>query len=180
MSVTRTQKEEVVAFLTEKLEDTPSLYVTDYKGLSVEELGQLRQILRQVGVEYRVVKNTLLKRAMENAGGYDAAFEYLSGPTAVAISVEPSAAARAIRVFRKKSDQELPHLKAAIVGGVLFEGNQIDTLASLKSREELLGEVVTLILSPIQNVVSALESTGSNLLAIVESLQKKKRGLDSR
>ncbi len=173
MPVTRAQKEEVVALLSEKLEETPSVYVTDYKGLNVEEVGQLRQILREAGVEYRVVKNTLLKRAMQSTGGYDAAFDYLSGPTAVAISVEPSAAARAIKTFRKKSNQNLPELRAAIVDGVLYEGNQIDVLASLKSKEELLGEVVTLLLSPIQNVVSALESQGSSLMAILEALQNR-------
>ena len=173
MSVTRAQKEAVVSLLTEKLEDKPSVYVTDYKGLDVEEISQLRQTFREAGVEYRVVKNTLLKRAMENTGGYDAAFEYLSGPTAVAISVQPSAAARAIKTFRKRSDQALPELKAAIVEGILFKGDQLDELASLKTREELLGEVVTLLLSPIQAVASAVESQGSNLHAILESLQNR-------
>ncbi len=171
MPVTRAQKEEEVAFLTERLKEKPSVYVTDYKGLNVEEVSQLRQVLREAGVEYRVVKNTLLKRAMEGTGGYDDAVDYLSGPTAVAISVEPSAAARAIKLFRKKNDQDLPKLKAAIVDGVLFEGDQIDTLASLKSKEELLGEVVTLLLSPVQNIVSAIESQGSHLIAILNSLQ---------
>ena len=173
MSVTRAQKEEIVERFTEKLAEQPSVYVTDYKGLKVEEISQLRQILREAGVEYQVVKNTLLKRAMENAGGYDATFDHLSGPTAVAISVEPSAAARAIKTFRKKSNQTLPELKAAIVDGTLFVGDQIDTLVNLKSKDELLGEVVTLLLSPMQNVVSAIQSQGSNLLAILESLQKR-------
>jgi len=173
MSVTKAQKEAAVEFLTEKLEGNPPLYVTDYKGLNVEEISQLRQLLREAGVEYRVVKNTLLKRAMENIGGYDQAFDYLSGPTAVAISTEPNAAAKAIKAFRKKSDQKLPELKAAIVDGVLFTGNQIDELASLKNKGEILGEVVTLLISPIQNVVSTLESQGSNLMAILESLQNR-------
>lgn len=173
MSVTRTQKEEIVALITEKLAGHPSVYVTDYKGLNVEEVSQLRQILREAGVEYRVVKNTLLKRAMKNTGGYDAAFDYLSGPTAVAISAEPSAAARAIKMFRGKSNQTLPQLRAAIVDGTLFEGDQIDALVTLKSKDELLGEVVTLLLSPVQNVVSAIQSRGPNLLAILESLQKR-------
>ncbi len=173
MSVTRAQKEEVVSSLTEKLEDNPSVYVTDYKGLNVEEVSQLRQILREAGVEYRVVKNTLLKRAMQSTGGYESAFDYLRGPTAIAISMEPSAAARAIKDFRKQSDQSLPELKAAIVDGVLFEGDQIDTLASLRSKDELLGDVVTLFLSPIRTVVSLVESQGSSILAILESLKNR-------
>ncbi|MCY4673646.1 MAG: 50S ribosomal protein L10 [Bacteroidetes bacterium] len=173
MPVTKAQKIEEVALLTEKLEDNPSVYVTDYKGLDVAEISGLRQVLRDAGVEYRVVKNTLLKRAMENTGGYDVAFDHLYGPTAIAISVEPSAAARAIKAFRKSSGQPLPALKAAVIDGVLFEGEQIDVLASLKSKDELLGEVVTLLLSPIQNVISAVESPGSNLLAILETLQER-------
>ena len=173
MSVTRAQKEAVVALLTEKLEENPSVYITDYKGLDVEAISQLRHVFREAGVEYRVVKNTLLKRAMENTGGYEAAIEYLSGPTAVAISAQPSAAARAIKAFRKESNQTLPELKAAIVEGTLFTGNQLDELASLKTTEELLGEVITLLCSPIQSVVTAVESPGSNLLAILESLQNR-------
>ncbi len=171
MSVTRVQKEQVVELLNEKLSDHPSLYITDYKGLNVAEVSQLRQMLRDAGVEYRVVKNTLLKRAMETVGGFESCYDYLTGPTAVALSLDPSAAARAIKAFRKSSGQDLPVLKAAIIDGDLYEGSQIDALASLKSKDELLGEVVTLILSPIQHVVSALGSSGSNLLAIIESLQ---------
>ncbi len=174
MSVTRAQKEEVVSNLTEKLENKPSVYVTDYKGLNVEEVSQLRQILREAGVEYRVVKNTLLKRAMQSTGGYEPAFEYLNGPTAIAISIEPSAAARAIKAFRKQLDQSLPELKAAIVDGVLFKGDQIDTLASLRSKDELLADVVTLFLSPIQTIASSVVSQGSSILAILESLQNRK------
>ncbi len=173
MPITRTQKESTVALLTEKLSQNPSLYLTDYKGLNVEEISQLRTLLRDAGVEYHVVKNTLLKRAMADTGGFEDTYEYLTGPTAIAISVDPSAAARAIKAFRKQSDQPLPELKAAIIDGTLFHANQIDELASLKSKEELLGDVVTLLLSPIQNIASALESSGSNLLAIVESLQKR-------
>lgn len=173
MPVTKAQKNEEVALLTEKLGDKPSVYITDYKGLDVAEISGLRQVLRDAGVEYRVVKNTLLKRAMENTGGYNAAFDCLCGPTAIAISVEPSAAARAIKAFRKSSGQPLPELKAAVVDGVLFEGEQIDVLASLKSKDELLGEVVALLLSPIQNVISAVESPGSNFLAILRTLQER-------
>lgn len=173
MPVTKAQKKEEVALLTEKLGDKPSVYITDYKGLDVAEISGLRQVLRDAGVEYRVVKNTLLKRAMESTGGYEVAFDHLRGPTAIAISVEPSAAARAIKAFRKSSGQPLPELKAAVVDGVLFEGEQIDVLASLKSKDELLGEVVTLLLSPIQNVISAVESPGSSLLAILEALQER-------
>ncbi|MCY4233083.1 MAG: 50S ribosomal protein L10 [Bacteroidetes bacterium] len=173
MPVTRAQKEVAVALLTEKLSHNPSLYLTDYKGLNVEEISQLRQLLRESGVEYHVVKNTLLKRAMDETGGFEATYEYLNGPTAVAISVDPSATAKVIKAFRKQSDQPLPELKAAVIDGTLFYGHQLDELASLKSKEELLGESVTLLLSPIQNVVSALKSSGGNLLAIIESLQKR-------
>jgi len=173
MPVTRAQKEQVVELMSEKLSHHPSVYITDYKGLNVAEVSQLRQMLREAGVEYRVVKNTLLQRAMETAGGFESSYDFLSGPTAVAICLDPSAAARAIKAFRKKSGQALPVLKAAIIDGDLYQGSQIDALASLKSKDELLGEVVTLILSPIQNVVSALGSSGSNLRAIIESLQNR-------
>jgi len=173
MPVSRSQKEASVALITEKLSQNPSVYLTDYKGLNVEEISRLRQLLREAEVEYHVVKNTLLKRAMDDSGGFEATYEYLHGPTAVAISVDPSAPARVIKAFRKQSDQDLPGLKAAIIDGALFQGNQIDELASLKSKEELLGEIVTLLLSPIQNVVSALESSGGNLSAIIKSLQNK-------
>lgn len=173
MPLTKEQKGSEITFITKKLEENPAVYVTDYKGLDVAAMGALRGRFRGSNVEYRVVKNTLLRRAMENIGGYEALLDHLNGPTAVALSTEPSAAARVIRDFKKNADSTLPELKAAYIDGAIYAGDQLDELAGLKSREELLGEVVTLLLSPSSTVVSAIQGPGSALAGILKALQEK-------
>ncbi len=173
MPLTKEQKGEEITFVTEKLGNNPTVYLTDYKGLDVAAMNALRDRFRASGVEYRVVKNTLLRRAMEEVGGYEPLFDHLHGPTALALSTEPSAAARVIKEFHKNSVSTLPELKVAYIDGAIFAGDQIDTLAKLKSREELLGEVVALLLSPASTVVSAIQAPGSTFVGLLKALQEK-------
>lgn len=173
MPLTREQKTEEVTVVTGRLQDNTAVYITDYKGLKVEEVNDLRQRFRESGVEYRVVKNTLLRRAMEDVGGYDDLFTHLHGPTAVAFSTEPAAAARVIKNFTEDTQLELPTLKVAYVDGAVFAGDQLDSLASLKSRDEIVGDIVGLLLSPISNIIGAVQAPGGTLVAILEAMQDK-------
>lgn len=173
MPLTREQKAEEVTVVTGRLQDNPAVYITDYKGLKVEEVNDLRQRFRESGVEYRVVKNTLLRRAMEDVGGYEDLFTHLHGPTAVAFSTEPAAAARVIKDFTKDTRLAFPTLKVAYVDGAVFAGDQLDALASLKSKDEIVGGVVGLLLSPISNVIGAVQAPGGTLVAILEAIQDK-------
>ena len=172
MALTREEKATEIDLIAEELEKNLAVYLTDYMGLNVEAMGNLRQKFRESGIVYRVVKNTLLRCAMEKNGGYEGLFEYLHGATAVALANEPSMPARVIKEFKKGSDSDLPGLRAAFVDGAVFDGEQIDVLAKLKSRDEILGDVIGLLLSPASSLASAIQAPGGTLQAILESLQE--------
>jgi len=172
MPLTRENKATEIATVTAMAEDSSAVYLTDFKGLTVEQVNMLRGKFYESGVKYRVVKNTLLRIALQSIGGYEDLFEHLSGPTAVAFCEDPSAPARVIKQFKANTSQAQPALKAAYVGGSVYAGDQIDVLASLKSREELLGDVVGLLLSPMANIVGAIQAPGATLAAILETLQE--------
>ena len=170
MPLTKEQKTAAVEAITGQLKVTPMVYLTDYKGLTVEQANDLRRRFRASGVEYKVVKNTLLRRAMEGLGGYDDLYDHLHGPTAVAFSEEPAAPARVIKKFTKDTRQDLPELKIAYIDGAIYEAGQLDALAALKSKNELVGDVIGLLMAPISNVVGALEAQGTNLAALLNTL----------
>ncbi len=170
MPLTREQKAAAVEQISGKLEQTPTLYLTDYKGLTVAQANELRRRFRDSGVEFKVIKNTLLRLAMERLGGYDALYEHLSGPTAVAFSEEPAAPARVIKGFLRDADTERPALKVAYVDGSVYLKDQLDVLAALKSKDELLADILGLLRSPMANVVGALQAPGTRLAAILETL----------
>ncbi len=172
MPLTKEQKATAVEAITGQLEAAPMLYLTDYKGLTVEQANDLRRRFREAGVGYKVVKNTLLRLAMEGIGGYDALYDHLSGPTAIAFSEEPAAPARVIKTFTKDTKQELPELKVAYIDGDIYQADQLDVLASLKSKNELIGDIVGLLMAPITNIVGALQAPGTNLLAILQTISE--------
>jgi len=173
MAMTRSQKEAAVNQLVEKLEQTPTIYITNYSGLTVEQATELRTKFREAGVEYKVIKNTMLRLAMERIGGYDDLFESLHGPTAVAFSEEPSAPGRVIKKYLDASKGELPELKGAHVEGAVYHADALEVLASLKSKDELIGEIITLLQSPITNVVSGLQAQGGNLVGAIKTIAEK-------
>lgn len=171
MPLTREQKTAEVAGITSQVGEIPALYLTDYKGLTVDQINELRQRFRESGVEYKVVKNTLLRRALEGLGGYEGLFDHLQGPTAMALSDEPAAPARVIKKFASDNKLELPELKVAFIDGALYSGDQIDALAALKSKPELLADIIGLLMAPMTTVVGALQAPGANLAAILEAIQ---------
>jgi large subunit ribosomal protein L10 len=139
----------------------------------VAQSNDLRGRFREAGVEYQVTKNTLARIALDRLEGMDALEEFFAGPTAVAFSEDPAKPARVIQDFVEEEDVERPELKVAWVEGDLYEGHDaLDTLADLKSREELIGEIVGLLLSPSQNVVGGLKSSGQNLAGILQTLSE--------
>ena len=173
MPLTKEQKAVAVEAITGKLEAAPTVYLTDYKGLSVEQVNELRNRFREAGVEYKVIKNTLLRRAMERIGGYEDLYDHLHGPTAVALTEEPAAPARVIKKFATDTRLELPELKVAFVDGALYPGDQIDVLASLKSKDELIGDIIGLLLSPATNIIGAMQAQGQNLVGALKTIAEK-------
>lgn len=171
--MTREQKTQAVEEITAMLQKAGTVYLTDYSGLTVEQTNKLRGKLRDGNVDYHVLKNTLVRIAMERLGGYDEVLSHLVGPTAVAFSEDPSAPARILKDFLKQSDLGKPALKAAFIEGAVFGGDQLDALASLKSKEELVADVVALLLSPINTVVGALQAQGGNIVGALKTLAER-------
>ena len=149
-------------------------YITDYSSLTVEQINNLRRICFDKGVQIKVLKNTLIKKALEriNETAYTGLYDSLSGPTAVMFSETSNLPARIIEEFRKKHDK--PVLKAAYIDTDVFIGDdQIETLSNLKSKEELIGEIIGLLQSPIKTVVGSLQSGGNTIAGLVKALSER-------
>ena len=156
------------------LADNSVLYLTDATGLNAEETTQLRRACYKNDVRMRVVKNTLLRRAMEASEGTDFSelYEVLTGQTALLVGNVGNAPAKILKEFRKKSD--MPTLKAAYVEESTYLGDdQIDALTAIKSKDELVAELIALLQSPMKNVVGALNSGGNTVSGLVKALQER-------
>ena len=156
------------------LADNSVLYLTDATGLNSEETTQLRRACYKNDVRMRVVKNTLLRRAMEASEGTDFSelYEVLTGQTALLVGNVGNAPAKILKEFRKKSD--MPTLKAAYVEESTYLGDdQIDALTAIKSKDELVAELIALLQSPMKNVVGALNSGGNTVSGLVKALQER-------
>ncbi|MDR2979834.1 MAG: 50S ribosomal protein L10 [Bacteroidales bacterium] len=167
------QKSQIVDELVKDLAAYPHVYVTDISGFTVETVNQLRRICYRRDIKLKVVKNTLLKRAMEQAEtDYSEIYPALAGTTSVMFTTTGNAPARLIKEFRAKNKK--PLLKAAFIEEATYFGDdQLENLCNVKSREELIGDLVGLLQSPAKNVVSALKSGGGKLAGIVKTLSEK-------
>ncbi|MFP5436620.1 MAG: 50S ribosomal protein L10 [Bacteroidia bacterium] len=167
------QKSSVIQDLTAKLTEANVVYVTDISGLDAETTSNLRRACFKAGIKLEVVKNTLLEKAMEIVeNDYSDLPTILKGNTAILISDNGNAPAKIIKEFRKKSDK--PVLKGAYIHEAVFIGdNQLDALVALKSKDEVIGEIIGLLQSPAKNVVSALKSGGGKIAGILKTLSEK-------
>ncbi len=156
--MTREQKAVAIEELKAQLADANILYIADISGLNAEITTNLRKACNKVGIKLEVVKNTLLAKAMEaTEKNYDELPSVLKGNSAILISEVANAPAKVIKEFRKKSDK--PLLKGAYINEEVYVGdNQLDTLVAIKSREEMIGEIIGLLQSPAQRVISALQN----------------------
>ena len=170
--MTKEEKVALVQELQQKLEETPNIYVANTDGLTVEEVNELRGLCFKAGIEMRMIKNTLIKKAMESNSSEDLEtfFEQLKQPSSVFFTGEEvNAPAKVIKKFRES--HEMPLLKAAMIGGSVYVGDDsLGTLAKLKSKNELIAEVIALLQSPAKNVVGALQSGGNTLSGLLKAL----------
>lgn len=172
--MTRKEKNQLIDELSQMLLERDVLYLTDASGLNAEETTQLRRESSKKDITLRVVKNTFLRKAMERADGKDFSelYDSLVGQTALMMGDVGNGPARLIKDFAKK--YEKPVLKAAYVEEACYVGaNQLDFLTSIKSKEELLGEVVGLLQSPVKNVLGALQSGGNTISGLVKALEER-------
>lgn len=171
--MTKTEKKKQVESLTQTIKETEVLYVADLAGLSANVNNNFRRLCFQNDVKLKVVKNSLLRRAMDASGKDFAELkEALKGSSALLYSEQANKPARLIQSFRKKSN--LPFLKGAYINQSVYIGDdQLKSLVGLKSKEELLGEIVGLLQSPVKSVVSALQGGTQSVLGALETLSKK-------
>ncbi|MDP5172717.1 MAG: 50S ribosomal protein L10 [Bacteroidia bacterium] len=169
------QKIQLVEELAQKFRDFPTFYLTDTGGLTVAEVYELRKLCYESGLEMTMVKNTLIEKALEQVeGDFSEVYGILKRPTSIFFTHTEKASepAKVIQKFRKTSDK--PILKAAVIETAVYLGDdQLKALTELKSKDQLIGEIVGLLQSPAKNVISALKSGGNTIAGLVKTLSER-------
>ena len=165
-------KQEIVTELSDTLKDAALVVATDYRGLTVEKITQLRNELRSVSSEYRVVKNTLLKRATEGTA-VEPLHEYLTGPTAILVSPEDPVAPVKVLVKYLKDFKELS-IKAGVLEGKVLSAEDAQALSTLPGRQELLSKVLSLCVSPHVGLLNTLNGISQKFVRVLHAIEQKK------
>ncbi|MCC6289582.1 MAG: 50S ribosomal protein L10 [Chitinophagaceae bacterium] len=171
--MTKQEKNEVIELLKGKFSQYNNFYVTDTESLTVEQVGKLRRACFNKNVEMKVAKNTLIKKALESIDStrYTGLYESLNNVTALLFSENPKEPALILSTFRKETNGQKPELKAAFIDGDVFAGDdQLKALTTLKSKNDLIGEIIGLLQSPAKNVISALNA-GNKLAGLIKALE---------
>ncbi len=170
----KAEKSEVVASVANKLKDATGLYLLSYHGITVEEVNELRREFRQANIEYRVVKNTLAKLAIDQINRFEKAKEYLVGMTGLAITKEdPVVPAKIIKKFREKYNKL--DLKACYVETSFYDGSKLDELASFPSKPEIMAGIIGGIQSPISGLILSINAVVRELVSILDAYVKKRQ-----
>lgn len=171
--MTREEKATVIQNLTTELGDNATIYLADISGLDAQTTSDLRRACFKANIKLSVVKNTLLAKAMEaSEREFGELPEVLKGNTSLMFAEVGNAPAKLIKNFRKKSDK--PLLKGAFVEEAIYIGDEnLETLVSIKSKEEMIGEIIGLLQSPAKNVISGLKSGGGKLAGILKTLSER-------
>ncbi|GAA5225226.1 50S ribosomal protein L10 [Membranihabitans marinus] len=173
--MTKAEKTLLIEELRSKFEGSEYFYLTDSSSLSVEKINNLRGLFYEKGIEMRVVKNTLVRKALEALPAekkVEGLYDSLKGPTSILFTDVANAPAKILKEFREKNDK--PVLKAAYIDTDVFVGDeQIDVLAKLKSKEDLLAEVIGLLQSPPKTVIASLQSAGQTLSGLLKTLEER-------
>ena len=168
----REEKKEIVTELSDTLKGAALVVATDYRGLTVEKITQLRNELRSVSSEYRVVKNTLLKRATEGTA-VELLHEHVTGPTAIVVSPEDPIAPVKVLVKYLKDFKSLS-IKAGVLEGKLLSAEDTQALSTLPGRQELLSKVLSLCVSPHVGLLNTLNGISQKFVRVLHAIEKKK------
>lgn len=171
--MTREEKANVIKDLTTRLADSPTIYLADISGLNANQTTDLRRACFRANVQLSVVKNTLLSKAMEaSEKEFGKLPEVLRGNTSLMFSEVGNAPAKLIKNFRKKT--KIPLLKGAFVEEAIYIGDEnLDRLVDIKSKDEMIGEIIGLLQSPAKNVISGLKASGGKLAGILKTLSER-------
>lgn len=167
------EKKHLIDSLAERLKSANSFYLTDSSDLNAETTSKLRRICFKRNIQLQMVKNTLLRKALEKTGKpFDELYPVLTGSTSIMLSEVPNDPAKLIKEFRKTAPK--PILKAAYIEETIYLGeNQLNALINIRSRLELIGELIGLLQTPVRNVISALQSGGNKVSGIIKTLSEK-------
>ncbi|MCG8343347.1 MAG: 50S ribosomal protein L10 [Chlorobiales bacterium] len=171
----REKKEQIVKEVSEKLQKAQGIYLTEFQGLDVSKMAELRNEFRKAGVEYKVVKNTLVKKALENVEGGDRLAEGLVNTTGLAIGYDdPVVPAKVIEKFGK--DNELLKFKMASVDGSVFEADKLKELSKMLSKTENVGRVAGLVNNVVSSVPMVVNAVMRDLVSVIDQVAKQKQG----
>jgi large subunit ribosomal protein L10 len=168
----RTEKEQLVTELTDKIKGAQALYYTDFTGLNVKRMTDLRRRLRKAGVEYVVIKNTLALRAVNESGLVG---ERLKGPTGIVVAKDALAGAKVLSDFAKENDQK-PSVKGGMFDGRTIDAEQVKRLANMPSRDQLLSELGAGLMAPLASFAGALNGMMYQMVGALEALRAQKEG----
>jgi len=171
--MTKEEKNQFIDVLDKSIQENSNFYLADISGLTAEESSSLRRLCFRREVSLQVVKNTLLKKALErNESNYEELYDVLKGNTSIMFTDTANAPAKVIKEFRKKHDK--PVFKAAHLDASFYIGEEyLDMLSDLKSKDELIAEIIALLQSPAKNVISSLQSGSNKLSGIVKTLAER-------
>ena len=170
--ITKQKKELIVADIVEKLKDATGVYVVDFTTMTVAETNKFRLSVRDKGLYYRVAKNTLLKRAFAEVGGLDIPAANMFGQSGLVLCYDdPTVAAKVIKEVSEKSAK--PRLKAAVLDGQYFDGTELQTLAKLPSKLDMIAGIIGSISAPASGIVGAINAVMRDLASVIEEAAKK-------
>ncbi|MFZ1082147.1 MAG: 50S ribosomal protein L10 [Candidatus Kryptoniota bacterium] len=168
----RNEKEQVVAEVAEMMSNSSSLFFTDFGGMTVAQSNDLRREFQKNGVKYRVVKNTLIKKAMLTSSSDEAAFKYLVGQTGIAFGIDdPVTPAKVLKKFFDKNQK--PTTKAFVIEKQIFEGKKLAEFASMPSKPEMIGAILGCLQSPIAGIAGSISAVMRDLVAVLDAVEKK-------
>ncbi len=169
----REEKEQIVAEVAETVRKAHGMFFTDFTGLTVGQATELRREFFKAGVSYRVVKNTLIQKALEQVSGYDTVFDRLAGPTGVAFAFDdPVAPAKIIQKFSDKHGKL--SLKVCVLDQQVYDGSKLKDLASLPSRKELMAAILGSVQAPLAGVPTVINAVLRDLVSVIGEIEKKK------
>jgi large subunit ribosomal protein L10 len=169
----RSEKEQIVTEVTDVVGRASGMFFTDFSGLTVEQATELRREFRKSGIQYRVAKNTLIRKALQNVTGYDKVFDRLAGPTGVAFAFEDAVApAKIIQKFSEKHGKL--SLKVCVIEKQVYEGSKLGELAKLPTRKEIMASILGSVQSPLAGVPTVLNAVMRDLVSVIDEVGKKK------
>jgi large subunit ribosomal protein L10 len=169
----RSEKEQIIAAVKERAARAKSMFFADFTGITVEQVSELRREFRKSNVDYQVVKNTLAKKALAEMAGFDTIAGHLEEPTAIAFGYDdPVAPAKIMKKFREKNDKL--RIKVCVMEARVYEGAQIDEIAKLPSRNEIIAGILGSIEAPVSGVVGAVNAVIRDLVSVIDAIEKKK------